>query len=171
MATRVAALVLVSVLVVSACGFHPVYEEHQQSGFDADLASVKVGLIPNRLGQELAITLRDDFNPTGATVPTRYTLEVNLSTQRSDLGIAATATALRSEMIVYAYYKITDAKTNQQVAAGSTRSVSAFDVLQDAYATQVAQNGATERALREVADDLRERILVFIRQQRAKGVS
>ena len=161
-----ALLLLALPLLLGACGFHPLYAHHDTNHFDADLATVKVGLIPNRLGQELAISLRDSFNPTGLSVPTRYLLEVNLVTQRSDLGIRADATAVRSEMIVIAYYKMTDANSHQQLVSGNIRSVSAFDVLNDAYATTVAQQNATERALEEIADDLRERIQVYIRGHR-----
>jgi len=163
---RLLALVLCAPLLLGACGFHPLYEQHHESGFDADLATVKVGLIPNRIGQELAISLRDTFNPDGKSVPTRYLLEVNLVTQRQDLGIRADATAVRSEMIVLAYYKMTDVNSHQQVVSGSTRATSAFDVGNDGYATQVAQQNAVERALEEVADDLRERITLYIRSHR-----
>jgi len=151
--------------MLGGCGFHPLYAHHE-NGFDADLATVKVGLIPNRLGQELAISLRDAFNPTGVSVPSRYLLEVNLVTQRNDLGIRADATAVRSEMIVVAYYKMTDVNSHQQLVGGNVRAVSAFDILNDGYATNVAQQNASERALDVIVDDLRERISLYIREHR-----
>lgn len=153
-------------LLLGGCGFHPLYAERHQSRYDAELAAIKIGLIPDRIGQELAITLRDAFNPSGTSVPTRYLLEVGLVTSRNDLGIRADATAVRSEVIVVANYKLTDVGSHQQLLSGSTRAVSAFDVLNDAYATTVAQQSATERALAEIADALRERVVLYVHSRR-----
>jgi LPS-assembly lipoprotein len=169
--TRRCLILLGATLALGGCGFQPLYGHHGGGAgggeFDADLASVKVGLIPNRLGQQLAISLRDSFNPTGVSVPTRYLLEVGLTTYRNDLGIRADATAVRSEVIVVASYKLTDVNAKKQVISGSTRAVSAFDILNNAYATTVAQEDAGERALEVVADDLRERVAVYIRDHRS----
>jgi len=169
--TRRSMILLGATLALGGCGFEPLYGHHGGANatgeFDADLASVKVGLIPNRMGQQLAISLRDSFNPTGVSVPTRYMLEVGLTTYRNDLGIRADSTAVRSEVIVVASYRLTDVNAKKQVISGSTRAVSAFDILDNAYATTVAQQDAGERALEVIADDLRERVAVYIREQRA----
>jgi LPS-assembly lipoprotein len=153
-------------LLLGGCGFEPLYAHHGASGYDAELASVKVGLIPDRYGQELAIALRDAFNPDGVSAPTRFLLEVGLTTYRNDLGIRADATAVRSEMIVVASYKMTDVKTKAQVISGSTRAVSAFDILNNAYATTVAQEDAGQRALDVIAGDLRDRVSIYLRAHR-----
>jgi len=165
--SRRRALLLGPGLLLAGCGFQPLYGGRGKSGYDADLASIKVGIIADRLGQLLAISLRDAFNPTNVTVPTHYILDVLLIPSRADLGIRADATASRSEVTIVAVYKLTEVKTNKLLLNGTTRSVSAFDVLNDDYATTIAQQNAELRSLDYLADDLRERVMIFVRQRRS----
>src|SRR5579871_2560519 len=97
-------LLLAMMAVLPGCGFHPLYARRGQTGFDPDLASIKVNTIRDRQGQVLAIALRDGLNPRGARVATRYTLDVTLESTRQDIGIRPDGTASRSEITMTALY-------------------------------------------------------------------
>jgi LPS-assembly lipoprotein len=160
-------LLLSAALMLAGCGFHPLYAHHRETGFDADLASIKVNTIPDRQGQRLAIALRDGLNPTGTRVETRYTLDVELSGQRVDIGVRPDGTASRSQVTMTAKFTLKDAKANTPVLQGTTHSISSFDVLSDNYATVVAQHGAEERTVQDVGDDILRRLELYVSKHRS----
>jgi LPS-assembly lipoprotein len=151
---------------LAGCGFHPLYAHHRESGMDADLATIKVNTIKDRLGQLLAISLRDELNPTGARAETRYTLDVQLDSVRHDVGLRPDGTASRSQIVLTAKFQLKDVQSRQTVLEGMTHAISAFDVLTDDYATIVAQHTAEERSLRDIDDDLRTRLQLYVSKHR-----
>ena len=163
---RGALLVMASAL--GGCGFHPLYAPRAPRDWDPDLAAISVTSIPNRSGQILALALRENLNPGGTSVATRWRLTTTLTVGRSDLGIQRNATATSSEITVNASYFVIDVGSGKQVYSSSSRAVGDFNQLNDAYATQVAADDAQDRALHEVADEMAMRMALFVRQQRSK---
>ncbi len=166
---RRAPLLGAALLLLGGCGFHPLYARHSQSGYDAELASIKVNTIADRQGQLLAIALRDGLNPRGTRVGTRYTLDVELSSQRHDIGLRPDGTASRSQITMTAKFVLKDAKNTEKPAVlqGTTHSVSSFDVLSDNYATVVAEHTAEERTVQDIGDDILTRLELFVNAHRA----
>jgi LPS-assembly lipoprotein len=163
-------LLLAAAFALGGCGFHPLYAQHSRTGFDADLASIKVNTIRDRQGQLLAIALRDGLNPRGTRVETRYTLDVKLTSGRQDIGIRPDGTASRSEVTMTAAFVLRDVKLPSDSAAvfqGVTHSVSSFDVLTDNYATLIAQHTAEERTVHDIGDDILTRLELYVSKHRA----
>src|SRR5512147_1799209 len=67
-------------LVLSACGFQPMYGQRAPEATEvfSDLAAVEVGVIPDRSGQLLRNELVRLLNPAADSRPARYTLAVVL---------------------------------------------------------------------------------------------
>jgi LPS-assembly lipoprotein len=157
-------------LTLAGCGFHPLYAPRGPRDWDADLAAINVLRINDRPGQILALALRENLNPAGVSVPKRWDLQTGLRVTRSDLGIQRNATATTSEITVYATFQVLDA-SGKTVYSSTSNAVGDFDQVEDAYATQVAAEGARNRAIREVADEMTLRLAIFVRDQRAKAAS
>lgn len=149
---------------LAGCGFHPLYGGHAAGEYDPRLAAVKVAPIPDREGQLLELALREKLNPRGMMLPTRYTLTVNLALVRSDLGIQRNATSTRSEINATASYSLSGDGTS---IAGSSRTVSAFNLQDDAWAATVAENDARERAIEDLADAIYMQLSLWSQRQTA----
>ncbi|MGH6977094.1 MAG: LPS assembly lipoprotein LptE [Stellaceae bacterium] len=149
---------------LAGCGFHPLYGGHTAGEYDPRLAAIKVTPIPDRQGQLLALALREKLNPRGVTTPTRYTLTVNLALVRTDLGIQRNATSTRSEINATANYSLSGGGTS---IAGSSRTVSAFNLQDDAWAATVAENDARERAIQDLADAIYVQLSLWSQRQTA----
>ena len=93
-----------------------------------------------------------------------------LRVTRADLGIQRNATATTSEISVYATFNLFDGN-GKIVYSSVSNAAGDFDQVNDAYATQVAADGARDRALREVADDMTLRLAIFVRDQHAKAAA
>jgi len=167
MTARFGFLAIVLALLLGGCGFHPLYAERGDSTFDADLAAIKVNTIQDRLGQELALSLRDGLNPRGIKVPTRYVLEVKLFPQRHDLAIRSDGTASRTQMMIIANFHLKEIETDRTVMQGTTRTAVSFDSQGDEYANVVARQNAQERSLQDISDDIRARLFAYVSRHRS----
>jgi len=158
-------LAATGLLALGGCGWQPVYATRSRREVSIDLAAIKVNTIPNRLGQLMAISLRDGLNPTGAKVPQRFTLDVQLSESRVDVGYRSDGTTSRSQITMTASFQLhaMSTETKEALLTGSTRAVSAFDVLTDDYATVVAQHSAEERSLNQLSDDIQLRLALYVK--------
>ena len=153
-----------AMLPLAACGFHPLYAESRRAADAPALAAIKVMPIADRMGQQLELSLREQFNPHGVSLETRYQLSVTLAVSRADLGIQRDATATRGQVNVTAIIVLADAKTSKVLYRGSAHSLSAFNVVNDAFAAQVAQDDSDSRAVRDLATEIRTRIAIFLQQ-------
>jgi LPS-assembly lipoprotein len=158
-----------ALLALGGCGFHPLYAGRDRGELNVELAAIKVSTIPNRIGQIMAISLRDGLNPTGAKVQQRYTLNVQLSEYRVDVGYRSDGTTSRSQITMIATFSLLslDKEIKEPLLTGSTRAVSAFDVEVDDYATTVAQHSAEERSLTQLSDDIQIRLAIYVKEHRA----
>ena len=149
---------------LAGCGFHPLYGGHTAGEYDPRLAAIKVNPIENREGQLLELALREKLNPRGALLATRYTLKVTLTLSRADLGIQRNATSTRSEINAAASYSLSGDGTS---VTGSSRTVSAFNLQDDAWAATVAEKDARERAIQDLADAIYMQLSLWSQRQTA----
>ncbi len=164
--SRRALLIVLAAAPLGGCGFHPLYGGRTAGGYDPDLAAIQVAPIPDRAGQILALTLREKLNPRGADLPVRYTLKTSIILARRDLGIELNATTLRGEVDAVALYDLIG-PGGAVLMHGRSHNVSAFNIVQDGYATKVAEDDAGERALKDISDDMVMNLSLFVRNRRA----
>src|SRR5688500_12671129 len=107
-------LALVLLFALSGCGFKPLYSRGTEAA-DERLATIRVNPISDRLGQRLAIDLRDTFNPLGRKVDATHTLNVSLVTERREVALRRDGTASRVELVVNANYTLSELGTQKSV--------------------------------------------------------
>ena len=157
-------LAILATAPLAGCGFHPLYRGETAGEYDPTLAAIKVEPIADREGQMLEMALREKLNPRGVAVPQLYTLKVVLTLARSDLGIQRNATSTRSEIDASASYALNGVGVG---VSGSTRTITAFDLQNDAWAATVAENDARTRAVEALADAIVTRLTLWARQRDA----
>jgi LPS-assembly lipoprotein len=155
--------------VLTGCGFHPLYGEDREREFNRDLAAIKVDPIPERLGQLIANSLRDSFNPIGASVEYRYRLAVVVQSQVADFAIRQDGTASRQLYNVNASYHLTNFGLTGDVYTGSARFNTSFDVGDNEYATIVAAQAAQRRAASDISEQIRTQLILYLRRQAAQS--
>jgi LPS-assembly lipoprotein len=161
------AILLPLLALLGGCGFHPLYGESAQASYEPELATIRVMPIPDRIGQQLAMSLRDALNPSGEPVPQRYNLSIALVTSEADLGIQRDASATRGRVDVYATFQLSDSRTGKPVYHGRTQTTSAYNIVNDAFAAEMADEDARSRTVRDLTDEIRLRLSLFLRDQRA----
>lgn len=161
-------LFVCSFLLLSGCGFHPVYGSHNtESGSPValDLNNVAIDNIPDRNGQILRNDLIDRMYGKNRPAKPLYTLKINIHSGEEDLGILANATSTRSLLNMYGDYSLQDAQ-GKQLLSGNAHSVASFDKLDEMYATVAARQDAYERTLHEVSEQIVNRLSLFFSERR-----
>src|SRR5437899_261223 len=101
-------LALVMVALAGCGGWVPLYADRVTEPADEGLRAIGVSPMPERIGQKLALALRETLNPTGIPTPQRYVLKTTLQTVRSDLGIQSFGLGTRGTLDVSATYTLRD---------------------------------------------------------------
>lgn len=155
-------------LGLAGCGFHPLYAAHDGSGLDTSLASVQVDQVHDRLGQILTNQLRDGFNPTSSGIPARYRLSVSLTKQEYDQAVRSDGTASHTTVRVIANYVLRSLADGKSALSGSVRSDNGLDVLDNQYANTIGEQSEEIRAVRDIGDQIHERVAIYLRQTASK---
>ena len=149
-------------LVVSGCGFRPLYGTTGTNHHVSDqLAQIRIETIPDRTGQQLRNFLLDRINPNGQPERPHYYLLVTINITRTDLGIEQDETATRANLELTANYRLVDRTKKTTLVKGSTHSTTSFNIVASDFATLTAETGATKRASRDVSDNIKTRLALY----------
>jgi LPS-assembly lipoprotein len=157
-----------AVLSLSGCGWTPLYADRETGPGDAELRAIKVDPISERIGQRLALALRESLNPDGASSPQRYRLSILLTTARSDLGIQQTGLGSRGKLDATANITLRDIRTGASLLSTTSHVAESFDILANEYASVVAEDDARIRAVEELRRDIVTRLTLFLQRRAAE---
>jgi len=154
--------VITTAVFLASCGFQPLYGTDGESRrATAQLAKIRIEAIPDRTGQLLRNFLLDRINPQGQPIRPRYYLQVKINVTRTDLGIERDETATRALLVLTADYRLFNRAKKVVLVKGTTQSTNSFNIVASDFATLSAENDATERASREVSDDIKTRLALY----------
>ena len=156
---------LVLPMLLAACGWEPLYSNSQTEAGSADLRAIDVGRIPERVGQQLEVALRNSFNPSGVETKHTYRLVVTLSRTLQDLGIQSQGLGTRGEVQLVAWYQLTELATGKALQTGTVHASDSFDIQANGYSTVVAQNDASVRDVEEIRREIVARMTMFMQSK------
>jgi LPS-assembly lipoprotein len=158
--------------LLAACGFQPVYGGGRGGTELAELQQVRIAPIGQRRGQQLHNALRDRINPQGQPGDPAYRLVVALEEGERRSNVRPDATATRITQRLTAYWELrriapaggaeADPAGERVLLEGRSRSFNSYDVLDQPYATTVAERDATERGVRSLANDIHTRVAAYL---------
>ena len=151
-------------LCVTGCEVRPLYGERRDTGRSTadEIAQVEIKALPDRTGQQFNNLLRDRLNPRGLPAEPLYVLEIRLSETISELALRRDETATRANLKLRADYQLRRKDDKRVVLNGFAQSVNSYNILESQFATQIAEQNARERGLRELSDDIRARLAVYL---------
>jgi LPS-assembly lipoprotein len=162
-----AAQALLVCATLAGCGFHPLYGGAGQAQTDSALAAVQVEPIPERIGQLVANSLRDSFNPTGVSVAPLYSLKVIVYASHSDLVIRIDGTASRELYVAGASFLLTST-AGGKTFHGTARSNNSYDIGENEYSVVVANDDAQTRAAHDIAQQISQQVSLYMHEQVGK---
>lgn len=163
------AFLLVAVLALgpAGCGFRPLYgtPSGEAGSVDGELAGVRIGPIKDRVGQQLRNNLVQRLSPRGEAADYGYLLDVKLSENVSSLGFRRDTFATVANMAISAQVQLVGERA--VILSEVVTTTVYFDFLGPRYASLATERDAEERALGQLADEIRNRVAVAIQHYRA----
>jgi LPS-assembly lipoprotein len=157
-------------LTLTACDFHPLYGgvspgNRESAGVSADLSEVRVDTIADRAGQIMRNELIDRLQAEGVPPPPTHHLVVTYSETQQDLGINNNATTTRGQLTLVVNFNLNNLATNSKETAGSVQKITEYNIQSSEFATILSRDDAERRAIREVADNIAERLAIYFRNK------
>lgn len=160
MRTLIASL---TVLLLSACGFQPMYGSALNGGGPA-IGNVQISQIQGKAGHVLHTELERILSVERASgPPSRLDIAVRESVAR--LGIRLDESATRAELRLTANYVWTS-PDGQRVTRGSLDQVVVYQIPDQAFGEIAAQDDARERAAETLAQRFRQELAMRMAQAR-----
>ena len=151
--------------LLAGCGFRPLYGTiGEDLPVTTQLAQIHIAAIPDRTGQKLRNFLLDRINPGGQPRLPLYYLKVKINVTRTDLGIERDETATRALLVLTANYQLFNRTKTIVLVKGSTQSTNSFNIVVSDFATLSAETDATDRASREISDDIKTRLALYFQR-------
>jgi LPS-assembly lipoprotein len=160
-------LLLMLAPLLAACGFEPLYAEHSRAGIESQLAAIKILPIREHVGQLLEWRLRNDFDPEGDSVPPAYALHVELALHQDFLATQIDAVATRGTIEGVATISLTTLDNKTVLYRGKIQSVADYNVVEDAYASQIGSASAQKRVIDDIGQEIETRLLLYLRDRTA----
>jgi len=147
-----------ALLLLSACGFQPMYGQQNAATVDA-LRHIQVVGVQGEEAQRLSFILLDLFNASGQQPAfAEYRLEVSTTSVDVNVAIEQDAEVTRKNLIMRATYKLTDIAGDTVLAEGLSTSESSYNRVDSEFANIVAAEDAAGRTLDAVAREIKLRI-------------
>ncbi|HTQ12586.1 MAG TPA: LPS assembly lipoprotein LptE [Rhizomicrobium sp.] len=149
---------LAAALLLSACGFHPLYGTLPGTpGAQMEFSSIYIEPIPNEeSGYELRNALISLLHGSDRVEGMRYKLTLRVKEIREGVAIASdNATITRYGYTMQAGYTLTDIKTAKEITKGEEEVRAGYDVAASPYATEVTLQDTRRRAAQSVAEHIR----------------
>jgi LPS-assembly lipoprotein len=165
---RVFATAGIAVMVLSnaSCGFKPLYGNHDSSVSQAALAQVRLAPLRDRTGQLLHIQLSKGMHAQGKPQNPVWELAIKLVTRTVDLGIRQEETATRANLTLEAEFRLRHIATGQVSFKGRSVITISYNILESRFSTISSRDNATRRATRELGENIKTRVALFLSQRR-----
>lgn len=153
---------LVLGILLTGCGFRPLYGERDR--LLSETQTVQIEPISGEGGYEFYMILKDKLNPQGQPTHPKYRLTVQLQTPTyQNQSIRSDNFATLETMNVVANYQLTRLSDGKKVISTSVKGNGLFNLIQEPYATRVAQDKLYQNVTGLLADDIATHVLAYFR--------
>ena len=147
-------------LLLSACGLHPLYGGGSGGKVAGLLSSVQVGPIDGQGGWLVRTKLVDRLGESGDGRP-QFRLDVTLDDNLTSYGLRADRAATQERRTLRARYQLVDLANGMVVLDETAGSDASVDVVSSEYATVAAEQSALENLSGIVADQIVGRLAIY----------
>ncbi len=156
--TAHSAAITAAMLLLSACGFRPIYAAADGASPISRQVSVTRVDAPETVVAQMTDALEARLGPVNGETP-RYDLLVQASEGAERLAVQIDATVTRYNYRLSARYTVTDRETGESFL-GVARAVTSYNIVNSQYSTLFAERAAVEKAARQLAEEIERDLLI-----------
>lgn len=167
-------ILLCTVFICSSCGFRAVYSTQDNPDLlliANDLAGIRIKKDRERTSQVLKNKLYDLLNPDYLKVEPKYFLSLTVKKSNSSTFTTNTGASGRNKITLEVSYELKDLGNAMIIAKGSTLVSDSFDVTDNRYATEIANDSVQNNLSALAAQNIRNMLVNdFIGMNKNKDV-
>lgn len=156
---------LLGLTVLAGCGFQPLYGSSPNAVSQQDLSEVRIGPLRDRVGQLLRLRLAKTMHPRGQARVPKWQLAIDLNTTEQRLGIRKDETATRANLVLEAKFRLLGIPSNKVAFQGRSVITISYNILESRFGTVASRSDAERRATRELGDNIKNRVALFLAQR------
>lgn len=154
-------LLLITLMIISACGFRPVYGTNK---IQNTLSNIEISIIPDREGQIIRNHLIDYFYRDGYPTNALYRVDIEpVQETIIEIGIDRADEASRAQLRQMTVMRLINLETNEIILTRTVRATSSYNILAGQFTTFVTQNDARNQALKALSDNIITQIEIFFK--------
>jgi LPS-assembly lipoprotein len=163
-------LAILTLSVVTGCGFHPLYAPSgagTDSAAAAALAQISVKLIPERNGQLLRLALQERFERSGIVSAHQYDLDVSFGVRGEGIAVIQDSTSTFVRFVGTAHYTLTSQDPSRStITSGDVRAVDGHNAyVNQFFASNLEDEEVVRRLTRDLADQIALQLASFFAQR------
>ncbi len=165
-----AALLVAVALMLPGCGLHPLYAGGESGPVASRLSSISVAPIPDRAGWLVRNALLERLGG-DRSAGAAYRLEVELDDDISGFGIRGDSAITRERRTLRARYRLVAIGTGETLVDATAGADAGIDVVSSEYATVAAEQTASERLAKVLADQIVARLGLYVSRLGESGAA
>jgi LPS-assembly lipoprotein len=163
---------LVLCILLSGCGFTPLYGTHSaahETGVSGQMNTIEISNIRDRTGQDLRNRLIDRFYAKGRPVEALYRLEISeIREDRTELDITKTADTTRTQLKLTTHMRVVDLKTRSHLLDRDLTAITSYNILRSQFTTRITEQNARDNALEDLARQTELQTALYLKRQEQK---
>jgi len=161
---------IVFTILISSCGYSPLYKNKFYGSIEGELYLTKILPVQGdtgQYGQILRNYLYSKMNPYGSPDRPRYSLEITLIKPFIvEKAYKTDETATLATVTQKANFILRDYDTKDILLDSNTSVISSYNVLIQAYATDVSKEYTIERNLQNLSENIVMRLSLFFKERK-----
>lgn len=144
--------------LVAGCGFRPLYKQSGNTNTVREFSQISIAQPEDRPSQQLRNYLLDTLTPLGQPDHPLYRLDYQITELLGSVFVTRAEEITRHNLYISTVVTLRDYQTGGSLVTLSVTSQASYNVTQADYANLVNEKNARERALRDVAEQIRLRL-------------
>jgi LPS-assembly lipoprotein len=165
-----AAVVIAGGCSLASCGFTPMYAKPDSATatpVTSAMSAIQIRPIADHDGVKLRQMLRESFQPRGPAPQYLYDLDVQMRAVTQELGIRKDATSSRANRIYSARFALF--QNGRRVFGDQVQTIVSYNIADDQYATVASVSDASDRAIRQIGEQITTRVALYLKSQENKS--
>ncbi|MAF98215.1 MAG: hypothetical protein CMH26_06235 [Micavibrio sp.] len=161
------ALLTLTLLMLTSCGFHPVYgvNRYTQTGVEQYLEQIHIGNIKDQEGQFLRNELIDRFYRNNRPQNPQYTLSIDeINESQTSIDITEDADATRGQLKMNVRFILSDNSSKTELLSRELTSIASYNILTSEFTNRVSEQNARENLIRDIARQIELNIALYFKK-------
>jgi len=159
---RIKVLCFCFMFFLCSCGFRPLYSS--SNNITEQTSAVQIQPIAGEGGYQMGLILQEKLNPKQINQEKKYRLTVSIHKPvYTNQSIRSDNFASLENMEISASYQLVDLSNNQILVSSTVDANGLFNLINDPYATVVAQDKLYSNLIKLMADDIATHILSYFK--------